>query len=96
MFSGGEKKSFYKLKLVIGTFTIALKLKQTIYYVQKQRVFLHLRIPTLKAAKSSIFPFIRVFYHDVQSNREQVKNAKNKDYRPLGSYLEAARSDFRV
>jgi hypothetical protein len=30
MFSGGEKKSFYELSVVIGTDIIALKLKSTV------------------------------------------------------------------
>ena len=96
MFSGGEKKSFYKLNFVIGTITIALKLKQLIHYEQKQHIFLHLGFSTLKAAESSIFSVYSCFYRCLPCNQEQVKNTENQDYRPLGGYFEVEHSDFQV
>jgi hypothetical protein len=89
MFSGGEKKSFYKLNLVIGTFIIALKLKRIIHYMQNNVLSSIYAVTTLKVAKSSIFSVYTCFYRHVPCSREQVKNTENKDYRPLGSYLEA-------
>jgi hypothetical protein len=96
MFSGGEKKSFYKLNLVIGTIIIALKLKQVIHYVQNNVLSSIYAVSTLKAAKSSIFSVYSCFYRHVPCNRKQVNYIKNKDYRPLGGYFEKEHSDFQV
>ena len=96
MFSGGEKKSFYKLNLVIGTIIIALKLKQVIHYVQNNVLSSIYAVSTLKAAKSSIFSVYSCFYRCLPCNQEQVKNTENQDYRSLGGYFEVEHSDFQV
>ena len=56
MFSGGEKKSFYELSIVIGTGIIALELK--INRFTSQRIFYFSVASasfTLKVVRSSVF-----------------------------------------
>jgi hypothetical protein len=97
MFSGGEKKSFYELDVVIGIIFTALQLKQTNKPSAKLSAFFY--YPPFYAKKWSevrFFPLLKIFHHDKLYGPEKARIPKLAHYRPLSVYIGKQGPDWAV